>query len=231
MKNPVFISCAFALAIITLTTWLNGNAQSSTDYKTVKIGGQIWMAENLSVDKFRNGDTIPYAETGEAWKAAGENKQPAWCYYDNDPANGSKYGRLYNWYAVNDPRGLAPAGWKIPSDDDLVELRHFLGGPYVAGAKLKSTAFWVDHSGKSGNGNNESGFNGLPAGYRNPDGYFFNFDFGKYGHWWSSAVCDVYNAPWCLKLVYYDNLAHIEYYDEGWGFYVRCLSDQLRNDN
>ena len=79
-------------------------------YKTVKIGGQEWMAENLNVSKFRNGDIIPHAKSNAEWKAAGEKKQPAWCYYENDPSNGVKYGKLYNWYAVRDPRGVGTTG-------------------------------------------------------------------------------------------------------------------------
>ena len=83
----------------------------------ITIGRQVWMTENLNVDKFRNGDPISHAKTDEEWVKAGENGSPAWSHYDNDPANGEKYGKLYNWYAVNDSRGLAPEGWKIPSDD------------------------------------------------------------------------------------------------------------------
>jgi uncharacterized protein (TIGR02145 family) len=80
----------------------------------ITIGDQVWMAENLSVDTFRNGDPIPHAETDEQWVDASENGQPAWCYYDNDPANGKKYGKLYYWHAVNDPPGLAPEGSRYP---------------------------------------------------------------------------------------------------------------------
>jgi hypothetical protein len=106
----------------------------------VKIGTQVWMTKNLNVDKFRNGDPIPQAKTREEWKAAGENKQPAWCYYDNDPANGVKYGKLYNWYAVNDARGLAPAGYHVPSDAEWTILENQLGSD--AGTKMKSTSGW-----------------------------------------------------------------------------------------
>jgi len=80
------------------------------------IGTQTWKTLNLDVATFRNGDPIPEAKTDEEWKAAGENKQPAWCYYENDPMNGTNYGKLYNWYALNDLRGLAPTGWHIPTD-------------------------------------------------------------------------------------------------------------------
>ena len=108
----------------------------------VTIGKQVWMVENLNVDKFRNGDPIPHAETNEEWEKASDNKQPAWCYYDNDPANDTKYGKLYNWYAVNDSRGLAPAGFHIPSDSEWTVLIDYLGGKEVAGVKMKSTSGW-----------------------------------------------------------------------------------------
>ncbi len=85
------------------------------DVNEITINKQVWMAKNLNVDKFRNGDPIPEAKTDEEWHKAGDNGQPAWCYYNNDPANGGKYGKLYNWYAVNDSRGLAPVGYHIPS--------------------------------------------------------------------------------------------------------------------
>jgi uncharacterized protein (TIGR02145 family) len=92
-------------------------------YKTFKINKQIWMAENLNVDKFRNGDTIPYARSETDWKLANEKKKPAFCYYQNDSANGKKYGKLYNWYAIIDKRGLAPVGWKLPNADDWFGLQ------------------------------------------------------------------------------------------------------------
>jgi len=93
-------------------------SNSETNIKTVKIGTQTWMAENLNVSTFRNGDPIPEAKTNEEWDRAGANKQPAWCYYNNDPRNGAKYGKLYNWFAINDPRGLAPEGWHVSNLDD-----------------------------------------------------------------------------------------------------------------
>ena len=108
------------------------------NYATIIIGTQEWMASNLDVATFRNGDLIFEAKSDEEWEKARENKEPAWCYYENDPANGSKYGKLYNWYAVIDSRGLAPVGYKIPSDAELTKLTDFLGGNGVAGTKIKS---------------------------------------------------------------------------------------------
>jgi uncharacterized protein (TIGR02145 family) len=104
----------------------DGEYQKPFSCKEAKIGGQIWMAENLTVTKFRNGDPIPEARSTEDWLNAGENKQPAFCYVNNDPNTVSQYGVLYNWYAVNDRRGLAPEGWHIPSHIDAENLRDFL---------------------------------------------------------------------------------------------------------
>ena len=132
------------------------------EWKTVKIGSQIWLGENLNIATFRNGDKIPEAKTAEEWQKANDNKQPAWCYYNNDPKNGEKYGKLYNGYAVNDKRGLAPEGWRIPTDWDWELLEAELGGYMVAGNKMMKTTGEADlHK-----GTNISGFDALPAGYR-----------------------------------------------------------------
>jgi uncharacterized protein (TIGR02145 family) len=96
--------------------------------QTVTIGKQIWSSKNLDVEYFRNGDPIPQAKTCEEWKLASENKKPIWCYYFFDPNNGKLYGKLYNWYAVNDPRGLAPIGWHIPEYSEWKQLIDYLGG-------------------------------------------------------------------------------------------------------
>jgi uncharacterized protein (TIGR02145 family) len=154
---------------------------------TVTLGTQTWALANLNVSTFRNGDTIPEARSNKDWVAAGESGKPAWCYYNNDPANGLKYGKLYNWYAVNDPRGLAPAGWTLPSDADWGKLTYFLGGQ-DAGKKMKSIGGWVDGN----NGTNETGFTGLPGGYRVENGTFLNL--GSIATWWSSTESRTSNA-------------------------------------
>lgn len=97
-------------------------------YPFLSINGKCWMAKNLDVSKFLNGDLIPQAQSAEAWEEAGENAQPAWCYYDNNPENGKIYGKLYNWYAVNDRRGICPQGWHVPSDTEWTKLINYLGG-------------------------------------------------------------------------------------------------------
>jgi uncharacterized protein (TIGR02145 family) len=148
---------------------------------TVIIGTQIWAEANLNVSTFRNGDTIPEAKTFKEWVAAGESGKPAWCYYNNDPAIGKKYGKLYNWFAVTDPRELAPAGWTLPESPDWAKLINFLGGPGAAGSKLKSTTGWNEGS----VGSNDTGFTGYPGGYRIENGIFQNI--GSIGIWWSTT--------------------------------------------
>jgi len=155
-------------------------AADSKSVGTVKIGTQYWAIANLNVNTFRNGDSIPEIRTNDEWVEAGQSGKPAWCYYNNDPKNGVKYGKLYNWYAVNDPRGLAPAGWTLAGDADWTELTHYLGGQ-AAGNKIKSTSAWLDGN----NGTNETGFIGLPGGYRVENGTFKNL--GSIGTWWSST--------------------------------------------
>ena len=121
---------------------------------SVKIGSQTWMTKNLNVDRFRNGDPIPEAKSNQEWMAndyievdkgivTKEVTKPAWCYYNNNPANGAKYGKLYNWFAVIDPRGLCPAGWHVPSITEWFALEDYLGR--AAGTKMKSTSGWESY--------------------------------------------------------------------------------------
>ena len=142
----------------------------------VIIGAQVWMTKNLEVTTFRNGDPIPQGESDYEWAIAILNEQPAWCY------NGEHYGKLYNWYAVNDPRGLAPEGWHVPTDQEWTALEKALGEN--PGKKMKS--IWGWHN--KGNGTNTSGFSGLPSGERNVLGTFYNI--GKEGNWWSATEVD-----------------------------------------
>jgi uncharacterized protein (TIGR02145 family) len=199
--------------------------------QTVKIGNQVWMAKNLNVDKFRNGDPIMEAKTELEWKNVETNNQPAFCYYNNDPSNEAKYGKLYNWYAVNDPRGLAPAGWHIPSAQEWTELIDFLGGTESAGKKMKSASGWLS---KPLLGTNESGFNGLPGGYRFMDGEFSGIENSCY--WWSATeymaktigddLADGINGhAWSRQLIDYNNVINSNKSNEGDGLSVRCLKD------
>jgi len=200
-------------SVLCFTACNNAAAQS-----TVKMGNQEWMTNNLNVDTFRNGDAIPQATTDEEWEKAWEEGKPAWCYYDNDPKNGDKYGKLYNWYAVTDPRGLAPSGWHIPSDAEWTILTDNLGGKDEAGHKMKSQAGWDDE----GNGSNASGFSGLPGGNRDYYGTFN--DVGYTGYWWSSTEDDASNA-WYRILDYDVGYVTRSNSDKTDGLSVRCLRD------
>jgi uncharacterized protein (TIGR02145 family) len=203
-------------------------------FKTVVIDNQTWMAENLNVSTFKNGEPIPESKTDEEWERAGKRGEPAWCYYDNDPENGAKYGKLYNWHAVKDPRGLAPEGWHVPSDKEWKILSafyggekeplkkswrilsDFLGGVKGAGNKLKTTFGWKNN----GNGSNESGFSALPGGIRDSDGIFYNL--GNYGGWWSANENNS-SFAW-LRYLSYDNIdVYRDDYGKANGFSVRCL--------
>ena len=197
------------------------NQNSSFSTKTineVKIGNQVWIAENLNVDKFRNGDPIPQAKTKEEWIAAGKNKQPAWCYYDNDPANGDKYGKLYNWYAVNDSRGLAPQGCHISSDTEWTKLTDFLKGENDFAKKMKSTSGWKENC----NGSNISGFSGLPGGNRYDDGSFH--DVGFRGCFWSSTEANTFYS-WQYDLYCKNEDVYRSIGNKECGYSVRCLMD------
>ncbi len=164
------------------------------------------------------GDPITETKTNIEWEEAGENKQPAWCYYDNDAANGIQYGKLYNWFAVNDLRGLAPADWHVPKDPEWTMLTNFLGGAEEAGTKMKSTSGWK----KNGNGKNTSGWSGLPGGLSYSNGLFSSI--GGYGGWWSSTQYDA-SAAWARNLYYgHVNVPKITFYKDA-GYAVRCIRD------
>jgi uncharacterized protein (TIGR02145 family) len=185
----------------------------------VQIGTQIWMTKNLDVSKFRNGDPIPEAKTEEEWEMAGENRQPAWCYYDNDPANGAKYGKLYNWYAVNDDRGLAPEGYYIPVMKDWAILFEFIGGEDTVGYMIKSATGWYE----DGNGSDKVGFNGKASGGRSVYGAF-----GKMSEaaiWWCDDSWSSDNA-WYREFNYDEGkVSHHNSGPMGAGFAVRCLRE------
>ncbi len=185
-------------------------------YEEVKIGSQVWMAKNLNVETFRNGDEIKRARTSEAWEKAYENKEPAWCYHKNNPDNGDKYGKLYNWYAVNDPRGLAPEGWEIPSQSQWKQLTKSVSEEAEAGKKMKSKSGWKEN----GNGTNESGFSGLPGGFRAFNGDFHKLE--KNGRWWSTTEYMDYRAHY-LGLSYDKSAAKLSRHGKGLGFSVRCI--------
>jgi uncharacterized protein (TIGR02145 family) len=194
---------------------------------TVKIGTQTWTTTNLDVTTFRNGDPIPEIEADTSWKAACLAHKPAWCYYKNDPANGKVYGKLYNWYALHDPRGLAPKGWHVPTGDEwttLVSDKDAVGREQDQN-NFKSSTGWAkdpDNDDGNSNGNNKSGLSLLPGGYRDNDGSFYRG--GTYGFFWTATEYDGINAFYCS----FPNVGfQRDYsgYSKGDGISVRCIKD------
>ena len=216
MKKGIRIQFGIAMFCAILVSF-SVYAQSSGD---VKIGKQVWMSMNLDVDRFRNGDPIPQAQTEEEWLYAGENGQPAWCYYDNDPKNGKKYGKLYNWYAVNDYRGLAPKGYHIPTDAEWGILEYKSGKKLLVSKGLK----------KSDQKTKNSGFNAVFGGIRGDGGYFEWTT--ELGYWWSSTEFNEYSASYFLlthKGYYfhdcYPNGEKLPFGEKREGYSVRCIKD------
>jgi uncharacterized protein (TIGR02145 family) len=221
MKSTLLILCC-TISIALLFTSFKGHGGD----ETVKIGGQEWMVNNLDVGYFRNGDTIPQAKTAKECFEAGQAGKAAWCYYNNEAGNNKKYGKLYNWYAVNDPRGLAPKGWHVPSDKEWKKIIAYLGGEEVAGSKMKSTSGWE----KDGNGTNSSGFAALPGGRVACTGGFSNFN--HEGNWWGSTEEKPYIAGdkshGAFSFVLYSSFAGAEI-NKGdckeAAYSVRCIKD------
>jgi len=187
-----------------------------TNLATVKIGTQEWTTKNLNVSTYRNGDIIPEVKDSDEWLKLTTG---AWCYYDNDPKNGEIYGKLYNWYAINDPRGLAPEGFHISSDSEWDTLIDYLGAN--AGGKIKSTGItqW-----KSPNkfATNSIGFSGLPGGFRNYLGTFTNI--GLNGMWWTSSENSITTA-WNRFVNYGTGNAESTNWGKTDGFSVRCIGN------
>lgn len=182
------------------------------------IGFQIWTTKNLDISKYRNGDQITHVTSIQEWEQANAKQEGAWCYYNFDTKNGELYGKLYNWHAVNDPRGLAPDGYHIPSDEEWTVLIDHLGGIDSADLVMKSTTGWYEN----GNGNNSSGFSGLPGGFLSTSGAFY--DITELGTWWSSTEFDKDDA-WGRNLNYKSTkVGRFDYNKIGY-LSIRCVKD------
>lgn len=187
---------------------------------TVKIGNQMWMTMNLNVTKFRNGDPILEAQSEEEWERAGKKKIPAWCYYDNDSKLDKKSGKLYNWYAVNDPRGLAPEGFHIPTEEDWNQLIKQLGGEEVAAPKMRFGREWGDSITIS---HPKASFAAVPTGWRKvaDDGTGFTSE-GAY--WWCATPLSLKFA-WTRYILFFSKEVKSYCYNKASGLAVRCLKD------
>jgi uncharacterized protein (TIGR02145 family) len=185
-------------------------------YHTIKIGSQVWMVENLKTTKYQNGDAIPNVIDNKAWENL---KTGGWCNYNHNSNNGTTYGRLYNWYAVNDSRELAPAGWHVPSDAEWEKLIAYLGDNASEKLKEIGTKHWESPN-KSAIDN--TGFNALPGANRNKGERFSGI--GSYGGWWCSTESSISNATNRL-MYYYDSRVYKRNPTKGKGFSVRCIKD------
>jgi len=216
----IFNTSTNSLEIRNNSAWaaLSTPASTAVFLPTIIIGTQQWMSKNLDVAFYRNGDPIPQVTDPTAWAGLTTG---AWCFYNNDPLQGNKYGKLYNWYAVNDPRGLAPQGWHVPSDAEWTTLATTLGGELVAGGKMKE-AGTINWTTPNTGADNSSGFAGLPGGYRNDAGAFGAVRVG--GRWWSAT--EVSTAAAWSRILHYTNGNILTFGTSGhFGLSVRCIRD------
>lgn len=217
------------------------------DYATVLIGNQCWFAENLRNENYDNGDAIPSSLSQSAWSLTNAGAVSVFgegnvdCEANSPDGDGcdelwslSEYGRLYNWYAVDDARGLCPAGWHVPTDDEWMTLEMALGMSLSVasetgyrgtdqGTQMKSDYGWFDGNGQydGNNGTNSSGFNGLPGGVRNIQKFAL---VGYYGYWWSSSSFAA-NEAWFRAAYGYNEDVYRSDVDKRSGFSVRCVRD------
>lgn len=183
-------------------------------YKTIQIGSQTWMAENLKTTKFNDNTPVPFVTEVAIWLTMGA---PGYTWYNNDSI---AYGALYNWYAVNTAK-LCPTGWHVPSDDEWTGLTTYLGGDSIAGDEIKEsgTLHWLSPNTAA---TNESGLTGLPGGYRTYIGSFGNIK--KIGYWWSSTSFNSVDAYYRFISSGYSPVVRSNSNQKG-GFSVRCLKD------
>ena len=182
-------------------------------YTTITINGEEWFRENLKTNRYANGDTIENVPTPGDW---GLRTSGAWAYYNNDISNNSNFGKLYNWYAVSDVRGLCPTGWHVATDADWTSLSANYGTDAVAGKELKATALWTTPNTNT----NSSGFGALPGGGRGS----LNFgDLFNKGFWWTNTAYS--SAAWARRMEFSSNTLIRYSEDTKYGFSVRCVKD------
>jgi uncharacterized protein (TIGR02145 family) len=189
----------------------------------VTIGTQKWTGCNANTKFYNNGDPIPYVSDPTTWASLTFG---AWCYYNNDPASEATYGVLYNWYAVNDPRGISPVGYTVPTQTDWTTLTTFLGGTTVAGGKMKETGL-CHWSSPNTDATNTSLFTGLPGGDRLNTGSFNGIY--NYGWWWSSEPQSGSTLGWLLRLDSINDNATVGFADKLTGTAVRFIENPCPN--
>jgi len=201
-------------------------------YPVVRIGEQCWMGANLRTTHYSDGTAIPNVTGNNDWRQLNTG---AWCHYENSPVNNGSHGKLYNWFAAMDARGVCPLGWHVPSDAEWKQLESALGmsaddlndtgtrgEAESVGGLMKATVSW---NAPNAGATNESGFSGLASGNRDgfSDGTFFNA--GSTGYWWSSSDHGQFNYAWHRRLNSSNpGVGRYGYYKRS-GFCIRCLQD------
>ncbi|HPI21515.1 MAG TPA: fibrobacter succinogenes major paralogous domain-containing protein [Candidatus Kapabacteria bacterium] len=224
---------SFILAVVLIGIFYSCSKESTNEpdllssqgeqYKEVKIGNQIWMKKNLDVSCYQNGDTIPEVTDPSEFHSLTTG---AWCYYNNNQMIGEIFGKLYNWYAVNDPRGLAPFGWHVPSESDWNELISYLGGYKEAGGKLKSTGNREDVTGlwepPNSGATNQSQFSAIPGGLLNSAGSSRLYYAGRY--WTSTQTEPGVSSYFIFSSSTNSVMRNLE--RQSYGFSVRCIKNK-----
>lgn len=186
-------------------------------YRTVTIGSQVWMAENLRTNTYNDGEPIKQFQ----YTFYSSTNKGGYCWCENDTRYKLKFGALYNWYAV-DTKKLCPVGWHVPTDDEFKTLVNFLGGRSVAGSKMKETG--ITHwSRPNKDATNSSGFSALPSHYSPSNVPFVGWG-GSGAQFWSSTQSTSENA-WDIELRSFDGAVARYNYSKNWGYSIRCLKD------
>ena len=194
------------------------HSSPAVDLPSVSIGEQTWTSANLEVETFRNGDPIPHIEDEQEWEKAGREGRAAWCYFNNDPDMGALWGKIYNFHAVVDERGLAPAGWHVPTEAEFEQLEEALGGASKAATPLKELPHWDESTTGS-----PSGFNARPSRGRFDDGPFI--DLPDIGYWWSQTPHKDGRRANYIAMSLADPSTTIWALEMGYGFAVRLVKD------
>lgn len=209
-----------------LLNGINEEINLSRNYESVKIGSQVWMEKNLNVSHFKNGDIIPQALSPDEWFIYGVlKKKPVWCYLDFSHDGGECYGKLYNWYAVNDPRGLAPEGWHIPTQNEWKTLIDFVGGARKASKKLKATGEWAEDVFEDST--NEYGFSAFPAGRTKDSMGITNTEIYNIACWWSGSEFEEAPDETAFSMILdgrEETVSILPDYKRN-GFSIRCLKN------
>lgn len=221
VKKILFLQLLYLLIIVPSCKNTNVTVADidGNKYKTVKIEDKIWMAENLKVTHFKNGEPILEIQNDKEWA---NTNTSAYCNYKNSENNAKKFGKLYNWFAVNDKRGLAPEGWHIPTLEEWQELVNYLGGAKKAAGKLKmkQTKLWDTPNIAN---YNVSGFNAIGSGDRNNNGFFENIYFSAC--WWTSTGSpDDYASV--VKIYHNSEEINFDIDDKKCGFSIRCIKNK-----